>query len=480
MSLEGAIAVHRFGLGARPGEIAEASTDPKGWLKAQIAAAQQPVPPPGVVFKDGGALVAEQREQLRQRFLIRRQVAQNNTAPPALAADPQMAAAPAANAARVRPGQQAGLPRPPFQDEMAARFNLGFTSQRPFAEHLVWFWSNHFTVSVTANQTRYFAGAFEREAIRPYIADKFENMLLAVASHPAMLTYLNNNASIGPDSPLGQRSKRGLNENLGRELMELYSLGVDGGYTQADVIALANILTGWALDPDAPSGFNFFVNRHQPGAVTLRGKRYEPTLAGGIQAVRDLGRDPHTAHHIATKMATYFISDTPSAQSIGRLEQCFNQTGGDLKALSAVLVDDPAAWEPRNPQNGAGKMRTPVEYVTAGYRLLGLPQGPNAPQQTQAAMGTARNMGEFPMSATSPKGWPLTSEAWSGPDAVLNRIEWAKQVGARMAQNFDALAAAKAGLGPLLTSATLTAMKRAETQGDALALMLSSPEFQRR
>src|ERR1700743_405223 len=197
-------------------------------------------------------------------------------------------------------------------------------------------------------------------------------MLRPVPSHPAMLVYLNNEASIGPDSMAGRMSGRGRNENLGRELMELYSLGVDGGYSQADVIALANILTGWGLDPGSSSGFNFYPNRHEPGDMTLRGHTYPGTLKGGIQAVRDLAHDPHTAHHIATKMATYFISDTPSAASIGRLEKCFTETGGDLKALSAVLVDDPEGWT-AHPQ----KLRSPVEYVTAGYRFLGLPQGNN-------------------------------------------------------------------------------------------------------
>src|SRR3984957_7539508 len=192
-----------------------------------------------------------------------------------------------------------------FTDEMAGRFKLGFITKRPFAEHLVWFWTNHFTVSTTAGRALNFCGAFEREAIRPYIADKFENMLLAVASHPAMLVYLNNNASIGPDSPAGQLSGRGRNENLGRELMELYSLGVDGGYTQADVIALAKILTGWSVDPTTQSGFNFYPERHEPGGVSLRGRVYPPTLKGGIAAVRDLAHDSHTAHHIARKFATY-------------------------------------------------------------------------------------------------------------------------------------------------------------------------------
>jgi uncharacterized protein (DUF1800 family) len=257
--------------------------------------------------------------------------------------------------------------------------------------------------------------------------------------------------------------------------MELYSLGVDGGYTQADVIALANILTGWGLDPNASSGFGFFPNRHQPGTQTLRGKNYGSDLKAGVQAVRDLAHDPHTARHIATKFATYFIADQPSPQSVARLEAVFNKSGGDLKALAIAAVEDPAAWGP-----APAKMRSPVEYVTAGYRMLGLPAGDNAQQQVRAAMGSARAMGEFPMTASSPNGWPLVSDAWTGPDAVLNRIEWAKQVGARMPPNFSAASVADAGMGPLLSAATRTAMARAETQGDALALLISSPEFQRR
>ena len=451
MSLEGAIAVHRFGLGARPGEIDTANSDPRGWLMAQIeTAAEQPTAPDGSAFPDSGTLVRQEQEMIAARRAIK-------------AGDAEAQKKEAGGRLRI------------FTDEMAGRFHLGFATERPFAEHLVWFWTNHFTVSTTAGRTLNFAGAFEREAIRPYIADTFENMLLAVASHPAMLVYLNNVASIGPDSPAGMRSGRGRNENLGRELMELYSLGVDGGYSQADVIALANILTGWSLDPGAPSGFGFFANRHEPGTQNLRGKRYGDDLKSGIQAVRDLAHDPHTARHIATKFATYFIADRPAPQSVARLETVFNKSGGDLHALAVAAVEDPAAWT-----LAPGKMRSPVEYVTAGYRLLGLPRGGNAGQQIRAAMGSARAMGEFPMTASSPNGWPLTSDAWTGPDAVLNRIEWAKQVGARMPPNFNAAAVADAGMGPLLSSATRSAMARAETQGDALAFLIASPEFQRR
>src|SRR5215469_12715643 len=217
MSLEAAIAVNRFGLGARPGEIEVARADPRAWLAGQIAGpAEQPAAPDGSTFPPTGILVRQEQEMIAQRRAIK-------------AGDP--------DAQKKLAGGRLKI----FTDEMAGRFKLGFTTQRPFAEHLVWFWTNHFTVSTTAGRTLNFCGAFERDAIRPHIADTFENMLLAVASHPAMLVYLNNNASIGPDSPAGQRSGKGRNENLGRELMELYSLGVDGGYSQADVIALANI-----------------------------------------------------------------------------------------------------------------------------------------------------------------------------------------------------------------------------------------------
>lgn len=458
MSLEGAIAVNRFGLGARRGEIEAASADPKAWLVAQIGTeAEQPLTADGRRFPDSGTLVREEQEQIRQRVARKNgQFALKDSSPDAV--------------------KNFVAPRLKiFSEEVAGRFRLGFTTARPFAEHLVWFWTNHFTVSVTAGRTLNFAGAFEREAIRPYIGGTFENMLLAVASHPAMLVYLNNVASIGPDSPAGERSGKGRNENLGRELMELYSLGVDGGYTQADVIALANILTGWGLDPNAPSGFGYFPNRHEPGRQTLRGRTYAGDLKGGIQAVRDLAHDPHTARHIATKFATYFIADQPSPQSVARLESVFNRTGGNLHALAVAAIEDLAAWT-----LGPGKLRSPVEYVTAGYRLLGLPVGSNSDQQIRAAMGSARAMGEFPMTASSPNGWPLVSDAWSGPDAILNRIEWAKQVGQRMPQGFDATAIADAGMGPLLSAATRTAMKRAETPGDALALLIASPEFQRR
>jgi uncharacterized protein (DUF1800 family) len=268
-----------------------------------------------------------------------------------------------------------------------------------------------------------------------------------------------------------------LNENLGRELMELHTLGVDGGYTQADVIALAKLLTGWSLDKDGgATGFRYYPARHEPGDIVLRGKTYSGGEDAGIQALKDLAHDPATARHIARKFAVHFIADDPPPESVARLEASFTRTGGNLRALAETAVNDPAAWKP-----GPGKMRGPVEYTTAAMRLVGWPQGnADRDKQVKGVMAAMRMMGEFPMLAPSPKGWPDQSDAWSGPDALLNRIEWAKELGNRIPQKVDAVAIASEGLGPLLGADTRAAMKSSATPGEALALLLSSPEFQRR
>jgi len=462
MSIEGAIAANRFGLGARPGEIEAASTGPRDWLTAQLnGPAGQPEPLAGLSFMSGGELVVEELRYREQQKMLRQ----------ARANDPD--ADPVKNFVKTRVKL--------YTDEMAARFAHGFATDKPFAERLVWFWSNHFGVSAMNPRATTFVGAFEREAIRPHITGSFEEMTLAVLRHPAMLVYLDNAQSIGPDSRAGAATGKGLNENLGRELMELYTLGVDGGYTQADVIAMAKLLTGWSIDPrgGGDDGFRFYPARHEPGEVTLRGKTYPAGYDGAAVAVADLARDPATARHIATKFAQAFISDHPPESSIARLEKSFRKTNGDLKALAETAVSDSNAWTPQ-----PGKMRSPVEYVTAAYRLLALPRPGTQPdaieKQVRAAMGAARLMGEFPLAAPSPKGWPLDSAAWSGPDAVLNRIEWARQVGQRVPPAADIAGLADEGLGPLLNPATKTAMAQASSKGEAIALLLASPEFQRR
>lgn len=458
MTLEGAIAAHRFGLGARPGEIERASGDPKSWLMTQLnGPADQPQSLDGSGMMTGAALVADMVAYQRERASERR----NGTGE-----DP----------VKTFFKNRVAL----YMKEMSARFALGFSTDRPFAERLVRFWSNHFVVSAQNPRATTFVGAFEREAIRPYIHSRFEDMLLAVVAHPAMLLYLDNAQSVGPDSFGGMLSGKGLNENLGRELMELYTLGVDGGYTQTDVIAMAKLLTGWTIDRKGggQNGFQFVAAIHEPGPVTLRGKTYSSGIDGTVAAIRDLANDPATARHIARKFATHFIADSPPPESCARLEKTFIETGGNLRALAQSVVEDTHAW-----RTGLTKMRSPVEYVTASFRLLGWPKGGDTQKQVQGAMAATRLMGEFPLSAPAPKGWPDTSDAWSGPDAILNRIEWARELGNRMpaALTKPAVATVAAeGLGALLRAETMSVMEQAGTAREAIGLLLSSPEFQRR
>ena len=461
MSVEGALAVHRFGLGAKPGDIAEASRDPKTWLINQLT------DPENSMLFEGlpktGDLVAD--------LLKRRRAVQSG------------------DREAVKSFLMEG--RQTYLREMAARFREGFETQAPFRERLVRFWSNHFVVSIQKPQCALFVGAFEREAIRPHVTGKFSDMLLAVERHPAMQLYLDNAQSIGPDSIAGRLSGKGLNENLGREILELHTLGVDGGYTQNDVVALAKILTGWSVDrgpgpmarmiaaamgSEAGGGFRFYPPRHEPGAKMLLGHNYGEGYEAGAQALNDLAHHPATARHIATKLATHFVADDPPEDSVRRLEQTFRDTGGDLAKVYAALVEDPAAWriEP-------AKFRSPIEYITAAMRIAG---GDRAASLDEKNIGvlvqSARAMGEMPFSAPSPKGWPDDAQAWTGSDAVLQRVEWANAAAQRLSTGRDPVVLADESLGPLLRPETRTAISRAASPAQGLALLFASPEFQRR
>lgn len=461
MSLEGAIAAHRFGLGARPGEIERASANPKSWLLAQVnGPAPQPVADDGQPFSNAGQLVAMEEDYKVQKFMAKGNKKKGG------------------GKSGMKMDRGTNIRRQTYMREMGARLSLGFTTDRPFAERIVRFWSNHFTVSAHRHKIMLFAGDFEREAIRPHINGSFEDMLFAVCMHPAMQIYLDNWHSFGPHSPAGQKRTKGLNENLGRELMELYTLGVDGGYTQADVIAMAEILTGWGIYDGHPDGFGFFVERHEPGPIKLRGKTYPPGWDGGVAAIRDLAHDPSTARNIARKLAAHFIADEPPKESVSRLQKTFIDTRGNLHALYEAIVSDPAAWGTQQ-----RKMRAPVEFVTASMRLVGWPRGFDRERQERHArrlIASVRLMGEVPFDAPSPKGWPDDANSWSGSDGLLDRIEWAKHLSQELPDNINAAATAEMGLGPLLRPATKTVMAKASNQREAIALLLASPEFQRR
>jgi uncharacterized protein (DUF1800 family) len=362
-------------------------------------------------------------------------------------------------------------------------------STRPFAERLQWFWANHFTVSLAKGATRGLVGAFERDAIRPHIAGRFEDLLWAATTHPAMLRYLDNQQSAGPHSRavalIERRARRddetpritGLNENLAREVLELHTLGVHGGYTQADVTAFAAVLTGWrvAARSDA-TALPFDAAWHEPGRKTLLGRSY----GEGPQALRavlaDLARHPSTARFLATKLARHFVADDPPPALVDRLAARYLRSDGQLAELYRELIASPEAWaEP------AAKLKTPEEFVVSSARVLSLGRVEAGAARLPAMLVAGMQaLGQRPQAAPSPAGWPDRAEDWLGPEALWKRLEWASRLGDRLGSRIDARELAARCLGPLLGAATRQQIERAADGAQALALLLMAPEFQRR
>ena len=450
MNADAVLAAHRFGLGANKRDLDAMRGDPRGWLKAQLQSTA-PALQPFAGQKPSGDVLRE-LPSMRE-------------------------AAKASPDDQVKLGKMA---RELFVANMRPWMKNAFETPVPFLERYIWFWSNHFTISVLKQRVALAGGGYELEAIRPNVHGKFEDLLLASVRHPAMLLYLDNAFSIGANSPAGRFAGKGLNENHAREILELHTLGVGGGYTQDDVIALAKILTGWSVERgervDNPTGFRFFPNRHEPGTKTLLGKSYaEGGEREGVDALRDIARHPSTARFVATKLARHFVADEPPPQTVAKLERVFRDTGGDLKALAFALVDEPAAWQPQ-----LTKFRTPIEYVVAAVRLLGGVQDTLSDQQFKGLSGSLQVMGQVPFTAQSPKGWPDAASAWAGPAAVMERVQWAHVLAARIPKKQDPVALADATLGPVLSRETRDALNRAADPTQGLALLLASPEFQRR
>lgn len=476
------LALQRFGLGLKPGQggtVADARERLLTEIRSEGAAQ------PRVSFSGaapiGRALYAFEDEERVARE-AKRVAAQQGGGQQAMGQSVQVAAA------SPMPGQPQGQmakpppPEPPFpakvyREEMVARVQGALEADAGFAERLVQFWSNHFCVSVAkGNFVRAMAGAFEREAIRPNIFGRFEDLLIAVESHPAMLNFLDNQLSIGPDSRAGKRRGRGLNENLAREIMELHTLGVSGGYTQADVTSLARIITGWTVvGRDArlgfPGSFAFNPGLHDPGGQKLLGKVYrQEGKEMGMAALADLARHPSTASFIARKLARHFVADDPPQALVAELARVFRETGGDLAALSRTLVtSELAATAP------ATKLRTPQEFLIATFRALG-----RKPDFGQVA-GPLGVMGQQLWQPSGPDGYPDTNAAWATPEGIKTRIDVAAQLGRQAAGSVaDPRALVEEVLGPLASAQTRQAVARAESKPQALALLLMSPEFQRR
>jgi uncharacterized protein (DUF1800 family) len=449
-----AIALNRFGLGARPDEPAPA--DPQRWLLSQFDR-YEPLPAPW-------------RQVSRTPALVDLWLAQQR-------------------AARQAPeGQRAGIReaylrkgREEYVAAAGARATSALQTPAPFVERLVHFWANHFAISVDKLLVIGLAGGFEADAIRPHVLGRFEDMLLAVVRHPGMLLYLDQAQSIGPASPAGLRAQerqpprgRGLNENLAREILELHTLGVRSGYTQEDVTELARALTGWTLPADggATATFRFVPALHEPGPRTVLGRSY---AEGGEQQARDilhhLATSAATARHIARKLARHFVADDPPPALVERLAETFSRTGGDLPSVYRELVAAPQAWQ------GAGaKFKSPWEWAMSTYRALGRSDVP-----AMQATNLMNQLGQPVWRPGSPAGYDDGAATWAAPDALLRRVEVAQRISTQAGNSIDARALAPRLLpGDALSQATAGAIARADSGSTALALLLVSPEFLRR
>ena len=355
-----------------------------------------------------------------------------------------------------------------WRAELSAALAETLTSAAPFRERLVQFWANHFTVA--RGKVPYVVGHFVREAIRPHVTGQFSDMLLAVVRHPAMIGYLDNQGSVGPNSRAARTRPRGLNENLAREILELHTLTPAAGYTQADVTSFANILTGWSIAPvNPPFGFIFRDAAHEPGAKTVMGQEYAEGEGGGIAALAWLAEHEATQRHLARKLAIHFVADTPSPAAVAALFAVLRDTRGDLGAVARRLVTLEAAWKPP-----LSKLRAPIDYMVAVLRALEAPA-----QVSEGLINTSQFLGQPAWNARAPNGWPDQMADWAAPEAILRRVQWAYGQAGRGAGR-DATALAEAVMGPLIHPQTLQAASRAGSAREALTLVLTSPEFQRR
>lgn len=516
------VALNRFGFGARggaSGDLINAASDPRGFVKAELARplgalleapglqstpqlgqaafayqdqvkqareaakaaapTEAPAPQPPADPKPDNTLrrnlsLNTVMTEIAGQMTEAKPAADNRAADSAMKPDSMQPTAPAA--AKPSP-QPLNVIQKTFRAEALARLQRAMMVDCGFTERLVVFWSNHFCISASKGElARMWAGAFEREAIRPHVLGRFADMLKAVEQHPAMLFFLDNQQSLGPDSRAGQNRKRGLNENLAREIMELHTLGVGGGYTQEDVTSLARIITGWTFagrqgQLGAPGSFVFNANAHQPGPQRLLGKTYEATgLAQGEAALADIARHPSTANFIATKFVRHFVADDPPQAVVARLRDVFIKTDGDLKALATALVDSDEAWKAP-----LTKMRSPYDFLVASGRLLA-----RVPEDPGGYLGNLNLLGQPLWTPAGPNGFPDTSAAWAAPEGMKLRLDIASQMGARLGPNIDPLDLLEFAAADAASIETRRTIERAESRQQALALLLMSPELQRR
>jgi uncharacterized protein (DUF1800 family) len=451
--LQLSLALSRFGLGAaRPGEIATIGADPRGYVRQQVTKGTVPALADRGLTSASGAISAV----LKRHMMLKGQL-------------------PAEEAKNYDPAADTKTSSTLLDLELGARAALAVETTTPFLERIALFWNNFFVVSTDRPKVGFVAAAYEREALRPHMLGRFEDLLGHAVLHPAMLLYLDNQSSVGPGSAVGRKKGHGLNENLGREVLELHTLGVNGGYIQADVVALAKILSGWRVNLDKPvtehtGTAEFDPSYHEPGDKVLLGTTYREAGESEIRAaLKNLAHHPSTARHVATRIVAHFVASPPPPAIVEAVAARYAAAGGDLRETFLALVDSDEAW-----RQVQVKLRPPLEFMLATARLIG--REPRPPRLLVALQG----MGQPYFGATSPKGWQEDNDAWISADGVKSRLDWSTQVADGHSAEIDILAMAERALGPALSAETRSAVAGAESRKQALALLIMSPEFQRR
>lgn len=485
-------ALNRLAYGPRPADMAAIrSQGAEAWLKGFIEQQLDPLSvamPPGLQARLEGL----ETQKLSQAELLGRfrRVVQAAAQRPAEAGT--RAGGEAAEAEQPQAQARREWVRPVVLQAAQARLARAIESPAQLQEVLVEFWFNHFNVFVGKGPVSVLAGAYEREAIRPHVLGRFRDLLGATARHPAMLLYLDNAQSVRPGYRLPQRVAQanpnaprlnGLNENYARELMELHTLGVDGGYTQQDVTELARMLTGWTIDQRAvrlgSSGslFVFDASRHDPGTKQWLGHTVQGAgQAEGEFALDVLAAHPSTARHIAQKLAQAFVADQPPAALVQRMAERFMTTQGDLRAVMRTLVESDEFW---SPERIGTKFKTPYHYLISSMRALGA----EAPADVQPMLQVLAQAGMPLYGAATPDGYKNVASAWMNPEALAQRVQFASALSerrARLGVRLDADAQRLMDtLGPLLSEGTRQSVV-AEPAPMRLALLLASPEFMKR
>ena len=479
MMTNAAIALNRFGLGARPSASAPAS--PTNWLKSQIE-------------KYDSALSASASQPSRASIAASFRDYQLDPKDPQVAGKDAAATMPVDSMTQIDPAKiekVVNTLRLQYVAAVDSRIDAAITSDTDFAERLVHFWSNHFAVSIDKLPVLALAGDYEFTAIRPNIMRTFSDLLFAAVTHPAMLLYLDQAQSIGPNSPLAaqvaarRNRKLGLNENLAREILELHTLGARTVYDQNDVTEFARALTGFTVGGMAKGPVQrflaqngkdgdsqFFAAIHEPGDRNVIGRRYRQQGEAQARAIlADIATHPATAKHIATKLAQHFAADVPQSSLVARLEKSFLESGGDLPKLYRTLIDSPEMWLPKQV-----KFKSPWDWVISSLRALNVRELPN---NRQSANMLAQ-MGQPIWKPGSPAGFSDMTENWAGGAALMRRVEIASRIAERSANRVDARTLAPRILSTQLSAMTAESIARAESPSQGLALLLLSPEFLRR